>query len=215
MSLIKLCFRCARYDIVGNISLKDIRYAVVAPVLCEQLIVRGKILRYLWLLYVLADKLEIRLDTAHLIVNKHFAQVLPASCRNEMPAVHGGLDLIEIVLLDLEVAYHRLMYALSVGIVLPGVIIRLHVYPLQPVPGNYIVFPHRLIVFRRISRRNNYPSVRHPVPSKYLVLQKLQHHWRKGLGNTVYLIKKKDPLLLPALLHHVVNRGYDLAHGIF
>ena len=52
------------------------------------------------------------------------------------------------------------------------------------------------------------------MPSKDLVLQKLQHGRSKRLRHTVDLVEKQDALLDTGLFHDLINGGYNLAHRV-
>ena len=133
---------------------------------------------------------------------------------DEALAVHGGLDAIEVPLLDLQIGEHRRVDSLLVGVLLPGVKVGFHVNALEPVPGDHVELPHGVVVLRRVARRHHDPALRHPVAAENLILQKLQHHRGQGLGHAVDLVQEEDALLDPGVLHQVVHGGDDLAHGV-
>ena len=79
----------------------------------------------------------------------------------------------------------------------------------------HIKFPHRFIIFRRISGGHDQPVIRDVLIAEFFVLQKLQHYRSEGLGDAVNFIEKEDTPLLSGLLHAVIDRGDDLAHRVF
>ena len=79
----------------------------------------------------------------------------------------------------------------------------------------HIEFPHRLVVFGRISGGCDQPVFWNALIAECFVLQKLQHHRGECLGDAVDFIEKQDALLFSRPLHAVVDRGDDLTHRIF
>ena len=106
------------------------------------------------------------------------------------------------------------MNVLPVRILLPHLKIRLYRDLFDAVQGHYVKLPDGFIVFRRISRGCDDPAFRHLMAAEGLALQKLQHGGSQGLGHTVDLIDKQNPLFKPRIPDPVVNRRHDLAHGI-
>lgn len=85
---------------------------------------------------------------------------------------------------------------------------------LDPVQGHHVKFPDRSVILRRVTCCHNHPAFRQLLVSKSLTLQKLQHCWRQCFGYTIDLINEQDPLPKAGLLHFIVHRSNDLAHGI-
>ena len=106
------------------------------------------------------------------------------------------------------------MDVLPVRILLPHPQIRLHVNPLNPVQGDHIKFPHRLVIFRGIARSSDYPSLRYLMVSKGLALEELQHGGSQGLGYTVDFIDKENPFLQSGFFHPVIDGSHNFAHGV-
>ena len=100
------------------------------------------------------------------------------------------------------------------GILLPHLIVLFHVDALDPVQRHHVKLPHRFVVLRRIPRRHDDPSLRHPLVSKSLALKELQHGRRQRLRDAVDLIDEQDPFPKPGLLHLLIDRSDDLAHGV-
>ena len=48
-----------------------------------------------------------------------------------------------------------------------------------------------------------------------LVLQKLQHGRRERLRYAVDLVEEQNALAAPRGIHRLIDRGDDLAHGVF
>ena len=69
----------------------------------------------------------------------------------------------------------------------------------------HIKFPHRFIVFRRISGGHDQPVIRDVLIAEFFLLQKLQHYRSEGLGDAVNFIEKEDTPLLSGLLHAVID----------
>ncbi len=101
------------------------------------------------------------------------------------------------------------------GIILPDLQIRFHIQCPHPVRRRHIQLPDRAVVRFGISRRHDDPSLRDPVISEHLVLEKLQHGGSQRLRHTVDLINKKDPLPISRALFIFIDGAYDLAHGVF
>ena len=89
-----------------------------------------------------------------------------------------------------------------------------YINPLDTVISNNIKIPHRLVVFRRISRRNDDKAIRYPVISECFVLQELQHRRSQRLGYTVDFIEKQDSLMNSALFDLIIDRGDNFTHCI-
>ena len=115
-----------------------------------------------------------------------------------------------MILFHAEISQDRSVDLLFPGILHPHIKICLDIHPTHTVQGYDIKFPDRLIIFRRISRCSDQPSLRYAVASERLVLKKLQHGRRKCLGNAVDLIDKQDPLFFSGTFHTVIHRGNDL-----
>ena len=106
------------------------------------------------------------------------------------------------------------MDILSICIFLPHCQIRFHVNPLNPVQGDHIEFPYRLVILRRIAGSCYNPSLRYLMASKGLALEKLQHSRSQGFGYAVDFIYKENSFLKSCFLHPVIDGGHNLAHGI-
>ena len=106
------------------------------------------------------------------------------------------------------------MDTLFVGVFFPHPIVRFHIDPLQPIPGDNIKFTDGVIELRRIACGNHNPALGNPVTTENLVLQKLQHGRRQGFGHAVDLIQKQNAFLQAGFLHHIVNRGNDFRHCV-
>ena len=107
------------------------------------------------------------------------------------------------------------MEPLLAAVLLPNPEVRLHVYPPQPVPGDHVKIAGGVVVFRGVAGGDHHPPLGDGVAAKDLVLQKLQHGGGQCFGNAVDFVQKENPLLPAGLLHHVVNRGDNFAHGVF
>ena len=86
---------------------------------------------------------------------------------------------------------------------------------LHTVQGHNIKLTDRLIVLRRIACRHNDPACWNLLISKGLTLQKLQHGRRERLRYAVDLVEEQNALAAPRGLHRLIDRGDDLAHGVF
>ena len=100
------------------------------------------------------------------------------------------------------------------GILPPDGVVLLHVDAADPVQCHHVKVTDRLIVLRRISRCHDDPPLRHFAVPKHLALEELEHGRGQRLGDTVYLVDKEDALGKAGLLHLVVDRCDDLAHGV-
>ena len=57
--------------------------------------------------------------------------------------------------------------------------------------------------------------MRNAVTAKGLELQELEHGRVQRLGNAIDLVEKQDARTQARLVHVVIDRGDDLAHGVF
>ena len=107
------------------------------------------------------------------------------------------------------------MNALFARIILPCGVIGRNINALEPVPSDNIKLSCTAVILRRIAGGHDYPAAGNAVSAKGFVLQKLQHGGGEGFGHAVYLIKEQNALINSAFLHHVVDCGDYLAHGVF
>ena len=119
---------------------------------------------------VLTNELLAHNDLMPLIKVDHIGEVRPSPGGDKAFAVYRRLDFVEVRLLDVQISQYRRMDALLPGVLLPNLIVRFHIDPLESVPGHDIEFPDRVVVLRGIARRDYHPPRRDPVPAEYLVL---------------------------------------------
>ena len=82
-----------------------------------------------------------------------------------------------------KISKDRSVDLLFPGILHPHIKICLDIHPTHTVQGYDIKFPDRLIIFRRVSRCSDQPSLRYAVASERLILKKLQHG-RRSVSET-------------------------------
>ena len=87
-----------------------------------------------------------------------------------------------MLFLQIQITDDGIVNPLLRSIFLPDSVIRLHLYHLQPVKRGHIKFPDRPVVFRRIARSYDDPSLRNPMAAEGLVLEELKHGRRQGFG---------------------------------
>ena len=137
-------------------------HLVVAAVLVEEVIVDGEILGHRGVLQVLPHKLFIHGEAVGLIELDHLAQVVPAPGGYKALSVYRGLDFIKIGLFDLQIREDDGVDALLIGVFLPHIEVGLHIDALEPVPGDDVELPHRVVVLRGIAGRHDDSSRREP-----------------------------------------------------
>ena len=195
-------------------AVQDAVHLIVGAVFVEQVVVDREVLGDLAVLQILADHVLVHLVAVLLAQADHVAQVRPAPGGDKGLALRAALDLVEVHLLDVQIGEDRRVRAAGVGVLLPDLVIRLHVDALEAVPGDDVELPHGVVVLRRVAGGHDDPALRHPVAAEDLVLQKLQHGGSQGLADAVDLVEKENALLDTGGLHHVVDAGDDLAHGV-
>ena len=163
---------------------------------------------------ILAYQVLIHRIALLLIEDQHLGQILPASGCDKGTAVRRILHFIEEITVDIQKVNDGGMQSAFHGVLLKGIEIRLHRNDLKTVHYGHIKFPYRLIKFGRVTCGHYDPAIRHSVPAENLILQELQHGRSKGLGHAVDLVEEKNTLRYTALLHSLINRHYDLTHGI-
>ena len=166
------------------------------------------------MLDVLPDQLPVCLQTQLFVGVQQVGQVLPATGGDKAGALHVGVDLIEVLGMQLQIAQNGAVDAHGTGVVLPHRQVRLNVHAADPVQGHDVKIPHRFVVFRGVACRHDDPAPGHCLIAKGLALQKLQHGGGKGLGDAVDLVDKQDALLQAGGFHFGVDAGNDLAHGV-
>ena len=195
-------------------SLQDILHAVVFLIFIVEFQIIHKIFRCSPVLNILENHIPVRRFPLILIDPDKLREILPASGRGELPAVHCVLDPAEVLPAHLQIRDDRRMDLLPVCILLPHGKIRFHIDLLKSVQSHYVKISDRLVVLRRISRRHDDPALRELLIAEGLCLEKLQHGRRQRLGHTVDLIDKQHSFRDAGLLHLLVNRGDDLTHRI-
>ena len=101
------------------------------------------------------------------------------------------------------------------SVFLPDSKARLQIDTPHPVERRHIKAPRGLVIARRIARRRDHPALRQRVDAEGLVLQHLQNRGHERLRDTVDLVEKQNPRPKPGFLYLRIDRGNDLAHGIF
>ena len=183
-------------------------------ILLVQLVVDGKIPRHLLVLQVLGGQLLADRKPQFLVVLQDLGEVFPRTGRHHGQAVHGGLDLVEILRPDVQIADDAAADPMVEGVGFPRRIVRLDLDHLQAVAGGGVKLPDALVEAGRVSGGDHHPALGDLVPTEHLILQKEQHGRRQCLGNAVDLVEEKDALGLAGGAHTVVDAGNDLAHGV-
>jgi hypothetical protein len=194
---------------------QDLLYAVVVAVLIVKVEVGGEVLCDLRVLDVLADQVFIGLQTQCFVGVQQIGKILPAAGGHELGAVHIGVDLVEVLRVQLQIAQNGAVDVGSAGIVLPHGQVRLNVHAAHAVQRNDIKVAHRFIVLRWVACRHDHPARRHGLIAKGLALQKLQHGGGQRFRHTVDLVDEQNALGEAGGLHLGIDAGNDLAHGVF
>ena len=169
----------------------------------------------LLMLDILGYDLPVRLFSQAFINLDELGQILPAPGRGKAFSIYRCLHLIKILLPQFQVRNDCRVNPLPVCILLPHAEVLLHINLFQPVQRHHVKVPHRPVVFRRVSRSNNDPALRHLLIAESLSLEELQHGGCQRFRHTVDLVNKQNPLPDAGLLDLVIHGGYDLAHRIF
>ena len=101
------------------------------------------------------------------------------------------------------------------GELAPHVVVGLNLDALQAIPRGDVEVVGRAVVLGRVAGRYDDPAVGHGMAAEDLVLQKLQHGRRERLRYAVDLVEEQNALAAPRGLHRLIDRGDDLAHGVF
>ena len=101
------------------------------------------------------------------------------------------------------------------GELAPHVVVGLNLDALQAIPRGDVEVVSRAVVLGRVAGRHDDPAVGHGMAAEDLVLQKLQHGRRERLRYAVDLVEEQNALAAPRGLHRLIDRGDDLAHGVF
>ena len=167
------------------------------------------------MLEVFPDQLLVCLQTQRFVGVQQIGKILPAAGGHELGAVHIGVDLVEVLRVQLQIAQNGAVDVGSAGIVLPHRQIWLNVHAAHTVQRHDVKIPHRLVVLRRVACRHNDPACRHSLIAEGLALQKLQHGGGQRFGHAVDLVDEQDALRKAGGLHFGVDAGDDLTHGVF
>ena len=120
-----------------------------------------------------------------------------------------------MVLLDVKVGDNRRMHTVAERVFAPCLEVGLHVKALQAVPRCQVEVARRAVVLGRVAGSYHDPALGNLVAAEHLVLQELQHGGRERFRHAVDLVEEQDALAMPRLLDGIVDRGDDLAHGVF
>ena len=149
------------------------------------------------------------------ITFQHCRQILPAACCHKTLFIRLLRNRIKMVTVCRKIRCHSTVDLIFLCIGKPHGKLGNHLDLPHTVKRCHIKFPHRFIIFRRISGGHDQPVIRDVLIAEFFVLQKLQHYRSEGLGDAVNFIEKKDTPLLSVLRHAVIDRGDDLAHRVF
>ena len=202
-------------DLLGDVAGEDLVDLVVGLVFVVKVVVDRELFRNAVVLQVLLHKVHGHGELVLLIEVDDVGEVLPATSRDEGLAVDGGLDEVEVRVLDGQVRRDGRVHLGLVGVFFPGREVGLDVDSLETVPGDDVELPDRVVVLGRVTGRDDDPAVGDLVHAEGLELQELQHGGREGLGDAVDLVEEQDAFLLPCLLHLFIHGGDDLGHGVF
>ena len=212
--LVKGCLPQFQHGDILPLAPHDVVHMVGPLVLVIEFQVVGKILGDAGQLDILSHHLPVHPEAQLFISDDEFGQVLPATGSGKLQAVHGGLDAVEVVLLDVQIRDDSAVDALSPGVFLPDGEVLCHVHALHTVQRHHVEVPDGLVVLRRVARRHDEPSLRQVLVAEGLALQKLQHHGGQRLADAVDLVQEQNALGQARPLHHLVHGGQNLAHGV-
>ena len=196
-------------------AIQDTIDLIVAAVLREQVVIHGEPLCDLAVLHVLLHEQLINGEPLGLVELDHCRQIVPAAGRHERRAVGGGFHGVEVGALDVQVGDDRRMHLGRHGELAPHVVVGLNLDALQAIPRGDVEVVSRAVVLGRVAGRHDDPAVGHGMAAEDLVLQKLQHGRRERLRYAVDLVEEQNALAAPRGLHRLIDRGDDLAHGVF
>ena len=212
---IKRCIEQAgingRLDLTGQ----DLLYAVVVTILIIEIKIGREVLCDLLVLEILPDERFICLQAQRFIGVQQVGQILPAAGSDELCAVHVGVDLVEILGMQIEVAQDGTVDVGCAGVILPYLQVGLNVHPTDTVQRDDIEIADRFVILRRVACRHDDPAGRYSLVAEGLALQELQHGGGQRLGNAVDLVDEEDALFQAGGFHLGVDAGNDLAHGVF
>ena len=196
-------------------AVQDTIDLIVAAVLREQVVVHGESLCDLAVLHILLHEQLINGEPLGLVELDHRRQVVPAAGRHERRAVGRGLNGVEVGPLDVQVGDDRRMHLGRYGELAPHIEVGLNLDALEAIPRGDVEVVGRAVVLGRVAGRHDDPAVGHGMAAEDLVLQKLQHGRRERLRYAVDLVEEQNALAAPRGLHRLIDRGDDLAHGVF
>ena len=206
-----LLIKCCLFFFRRNHTIQNFPDSIIRSILLIQLIISGKFARRVRLLQILTHQPRPTWHANRLIIFQYFREILPAARRHELLFLSVRMDLIKMILFQIQIGKDCSVHLLLPGVCHPRFQIRLQIQSAHTIKRHDIKLPDRFIVFRRISRCDDHPSVRHLMASEFLILQKLQHRRCQRLRGAVDLIDKKDSLFFSGSLHTVVHRCNDLA----
>ena len=193
---------------------QDLLHAVVIAVLIVKVQIGREVLSDLRVLDVFLDEVLIGLQAQLLVGIQQIRQVLPAAGGDELGSVHVGVDLVEVLRVQFQIAQDGAVDVSCPGVVLPHRQVGLNVHAAHTVEGDDVKVPDGFVVLRRVACCHDDPARRHSLVAEGLALQKLQHGGRQRLGHTVDLVDEQDALRKAGGLHFGVDAGDDLAHGV-
>ena len=212
---IKRCIEQAgingRLDLTGQ----DLLYAVVITILIIEIKIGREVLCDLLVLEILPDECFICLQAQRFIGVQQVGQILPAAGSDELCAVHVGVDLVEVLGMQIEVAQDGTVDVGCAGVILPYLQVGLNVHPTDTIQRDDIEITDRFVILRRVACRHDDPAGRHGLVAEGLALQELQHGGGQRLGNAVDLVDEENALFQAGGFHLGVDAGNDLAHGVF
>ena len=208
-----LLFLC--HDFSGKCTGQNLLHTVILSIFFVNPVVRAEFLRRLFFLQILSNQCFVDRKIQDFITFQHCRQILPAACRYKTLFIRFLRNRIKMVTVCHKVRCHNTVDLIFLCIGEPHRKLGNHLDLPHTVKRCHIKFPHRFIVFRRISGGHDQPVIRDVLIAEFFLLQKLQHYRSEGLGDAVNFIEKEDTPLLSGLLHAVIDRGDDLAHRVF
>ena len=163
-----LLFFC--HDFSGKCTGQNLLYTVILSIFFVNPVVRAEFLRRLFFLQILSDQCFVDRKIQDFITFQHCRQILPAACRYKTLFIRFLRNRIKMVTVCHKVRCHSTVDLIFLCIGNPRGKLRKHLDLPHTVKRCHIKFPHRFIIFRRISGRHNNPAAGNPVAAKSLVL---------------------------------------------